>query len=127
MKIAVIGGGTAGYMAAAHVTKNFPDFDLYHIYDSSIPTIGVGEGTQAHFPAWLDSITGLSFSELEERCKLTRKFGIKFENWGVKHQQFMHNFYPLKAAYGYHISAAKLVELLQEYVSATHIEKKYAM
>lgn len=44
-------------MAAAHITKQFPQFDLYHIYDSNIPTIGVGEGTQADFPHWLKNIT----------------------------------------------------------------------
>lgn len=124
MKVAVIGGGTAGYMAAAHLTKHFPDFELYHIYDSTIPTIGVGEGTQAHFPSWLTEITGLGFAELQARCNITRKYGIKFENWGVKNAEFMHNFYPPKSAYGYHISAAKLVELLQEYITANQIDKK---
>ena len=124
MKIAVVGGGTAGYMAAAHVSKHFPQFDLYHIYDSNIPTIGVGEGTQAHFPGWLEDITGLTFDELEARCKVTRKFGIMFENWGEKQPQFMHNFYPPKSAYGYHLSASNLVELLRSYVTATQIDKK---
>lgn len=124
MKIAVIGGGTAGCMAAAHITKYFPDFELYHIYASSIPTIGVGEGTQTAFPEWLYKITGLNFSALQERCKVTRKFGIQFENWGVKNKHFLHNFYPIQSSYGYHISAAKMVELLQEYVSATRIDKK---
>lgn len=124
MKIAVIGGGTAGYMAAAHITKHFPQFNLYHIYDSSIPTIGVGEGTQAHFPAWLENITGLTFDELETQCNVTRKFGIMFENWGEKHPEFMHNFYPPKSAYGYHLSASNLVELLRAYVTAIQIDKK---
>jgi tryptophan halogenase len=124
MKVAVIGGGTAGYMATAHITKHFPSFELYHIYDSTIPTIGVGEGTQAHFPAWLEDITGLSFSELQEKCNVTRKYGIKFENWGIKNKEFMHNFYPPKSSYGYHISAAKLVEILHEYITATRINTK---
>jgi tryptophan 7-halogenase len=124
MKVAVIGGGTAGFMAAAHITKHFPSFELYHIYDSQIPTIGVGEGTQAQFPAWLEEITGLSFLELQARCNITRKYGIKFEDWGIKNKEFMHNFYPPKTTYGYHLSAAKLVNLLQEYVTATHLDKK---
>lgn len=124
MKVAVIGGGTAGYMATAHITKHFADLELYHIYDSKIPTIGVGEGTQANFPEWLELITGLNFSELQERCSVTRKFAIQFENWGVKNKNFMHNFYPIKSAFGYHISADKLIRLLQEYVSATRIDKK---
>jgi tryptophan halogenase len=124
LKIAVIGGGTAGCMTAAHITKYFPNFDLYHIYDSRIPTIGVGEGTQANFPQWLESITGLKFDELQSRCNITRKFAIQFENWGTKNKQFIHNFYPIKEAYGYHISADKLAELLKDHISATHIDQK---
>ncbi len=124
MKIAVIGGGTAGYIAAAHLTKYFPQFELYHIYDSRIPTIGVGEGTTPNFPTWLTHITGLYYPELKDRCKITLKYGIFFENWGVKYEQFMHNLYPIGETYAYHISADKIVELLQDYISATHIDKK---
>jgi tryptophan halogenase len=124
MKIAVIGGGTAGYIAAAHLTKYFPQFELYHIYDSRIPTIGVGEGTTPNFPTWLTDITGLYYPKLKDRCKITLKYGIFFENWGVKYKQFMHNLYPISETYAYHISADKIVELLQDYISATHIDKK---
>ena len=124
MKIAIIGGGTAGYIAAAQVTKKFPEFELYHIYDSNIPVIGVGEGTILGFPEWLSEITNLSYDELQKRCCLTRKFGACFENWGVEHKKFMHHFYPINEASAYHISADKLVELLKEYVQATRINKK---
>ena len=46
-KIAVVGRGTAGSLAAASVTNLLPDGDheLHHIYDSRIPVIGVGEGS----------------------------------------------------------------------------------
>ena len=46
-KIAVVGRGTAGSLAAASVTRLHPDSDheLHHIYDSRIPVIGVGEGS----------------------------------------------------------------------------------
>jgi tryptophan halogenase len=124
MRIAVIGGGTAGFMAAAHLTKHFSTTcKLYHIYDSRIPTIGVGEGTTPAFAAWLHEITGLSFYELQQKCLVTRKFSIQFENWGDEQKQFNHNFHP-KGAYGYHLSAAKLVSLLQDYVIATCMDKR---
>jgi tryptophan halogenase len=124
MKVAVMGGGTAGYMAAAHLSKFFPQLDLYHIYDPSLPTIGVGEGTLVGFTYWLRSITGLSYSELVKRCYITRKFGIRFENWGREYEKFFHHFYPIGKNNGYHISAAKIVEMLQEYVKATQIYKR---
>jgi tryptophan halogenase len=124
MKIAVIGGGTTGYIAASHISKHFPQFDLYHIFDSAIPTIGVGEGTIPCFLEWLDKITGLSYSELEKRCHITRKFGIRFENWGKKYDNFFHHFYPIdeQYSYSYHISAKEIVNLLQEYITATYID-----
>jgi tryptophan 7-halogenase len=122
MKVAVIGGGTAGHMAAAHLTKYFPSIDLYHIYNSRIPPIGVGEGTTPPFLKWIDEITGLSFAELQERCDVTHKYGIRFENWGKKHRQYSHYFSPIEEA-TYHISAAKLVKLLREYITATFFDR----
>ena len=122
MKIAVIGGGTTGYIAASHISKYFPQFDLYHIFDSAIPTIGVGEGTTPYFLEWLDKITNLSYAELEKRCHITRKYGISFENWGKKYDKFFHHFYPIDKQYSYHISAKEIVNLLQEYITATYID-----
>jgi tryptophan halogenase len=124
MKIAVIGAGTAGSMAAAMVSHRFPDAELYHIYDPSIPTIGVGEGTVVTFPMWLHQLTRLSEDSIRERCGITRKYGITFENWGPAHQSFLHHFTPAEQAYSYHISASGIVELLNDYIHATRIEKK---
>lgn len=122
MKIAVIGGGTAGYMAAAQMTKFFPAYELYHIYDSRIPTIGVGEGTLPSFTTWIHAVTGLEFAELEERANMTHKYGILFENWGTTQQKFNHDFAGGK--YAYHMSAKKLVPVLQDYVKATYLDQR---
>jgi len=43
MRIAVLGGGTAGFIAAAHLTRHLPQAELLHVFDSRIPTIGVGK------------------------------------------------------------------------------------
>lgn len=124
MKIAVIGGGTAGHIAAAHITKYFPQFELYHIFDSRIPTIGVGEGTLPGFPTWLADVTGLDYPDLKNRCQITIKYGNCFENWGSKYQQFMHHFYPIGETYAYHISADQIVKILQDYISGAYIDKQ---
>ena len=123
LRVAIVGGGTAGYIAATHLSKHFPQFDLYHVFDASIPPIGVGEGTTLNFPPWLSEVTGVSEQELVERCHVTRKFGIKFENWGTRHAEFMQHFHPV-GQYAYHISADTIIELLAEHVRATRIDAK---
>ena len=42
MKIAVVGGGTAGWMTAAYLSKSF---DVTIIESADIPIVGVGEST----------------------------------------------------------------------------------
>lgn len=122
MKIAVIGGGTAGYMAAAHISKFFPDYELYHIYDSNMPTIGVGEGTLPGFPEWLHAVTELDFEELQKAAHITHKIGVQFEQWGKLNNAYNHNF--ARERYGYHISATEIIPLLQTVIKGTHLNKK---
>ncbi len=122
VKVAVVGGGTAGFLAAAHMSHFFPDCELFHIYDSHLPSIGVGEGTIPSFPPWLEAITGLDFPALQERCQATLKLGIRFENWGRAYPIFFHNF--SAGSYAYHISAAGLPAVLQESIRATRIDRR---
>jgi tryptophan halogenase len=121
-RVAVLGGGTAGFVAAAHLTKRFPGFELFHIYDTRIPTIGVGEGTTPLFPAWIRDITGLDDTEIRRRCRMTQKHGLYFENWGKHQTPFQEDFF--FNSYAYHISASDLVELLRSYVKATLLDRR---
>ena len=123
MRIAIIGGGTAGYMAAAHLTKFVPWAKLYHIYDSHIPSIGVGEGTTPPFVSWVHEITGLDFSALQAACDMTWKYGIRFEQWGKTRPYYLNYFAPIEGA-AYHISAAKLAKLLKDYIQAEYLDQK---
>jgi 2-polyprenyl-6-methoxyphenol hydroxylase-like FAD-dependent oxidoreductase len=123
MRIAVLGGGTAGFVAAAHFTRNFPQEQLLHIFDSNIPTIGVGEGTTPRFPGWFEEVTGLGFSELAARCRATLKRGTRFDGWGERGTRFLHRFQPVRLI-GYHFDAAQLVHLLAEHVRAERIDAR---
>lgn len=124
MRIAVIGGGTAGFMAAAHVSTYHPDASLVHIFDPRISTIGVGEGTNPDFPPWLLGVTGLGHEDLVRECSMTMKYGIRYENWGRRTPQFVHNFYPIGKTAAFHLSAAKLVDLLARYVRGTRLTRR---
>ena len=125
-KVAVIGRGTAGSLAAASVTRLHPesDYELHHIFDSRIPAIGVGEGSWPSLVQELAQLTNLPHEKIQREIKGTRKYGVAFEGWGQRKQNFIHYFTPQQVSYAYHLAADLLAELLHESANATHIDAK---
>ncbi|MDE0273044.1 MAG: tryptophan 7-halogenase [Gammaproteobacteria bacterium] len=125
-KIAVVGRGTAGALAAASVTRQHPDGDheLHHIYDSRIPVIGVGEGGWPSLVPLLQQLTGLPHEAIQQRLNGTRKHGVAFEGWGRRDRDFIHHFTPQEVSYAYHLSADVMGDLLQEATNARHIDAR---
>jgi tryptophan halogenase len=123
MRVAVLGGGTAGFIAAAHLTRHLPQAELLHVFDSRIPTIGVGEGTTPRFPIWFEEVTGLGFPHLAERCGATLKNGSRYEGWGSDGIDFVHRFQPIWLT-AYHFDAAAVVQVLGEHVRATRVDAR---
>lgn len=123
LKVAILGAGTAGFVAAAQFTRALPDAELLHVFDSQLPTIGVGEGTTPRFPGWFEDVTGLSFETLAERCGATLKTGTQFEGWGTDGSTFVNRFQPLRLV-GYHFDAASVVRVLAEHVRATRLDAR---
>ncbi|MXY57730.1 MAG: tryptophan 7-halogenase [Gammaproteobacteria bacterium] len=123
-KIAVVGRGTAGALAAASVTRLHPDSDheLHHIYDSRIPVIGVGEGSWPSLVQELHKLTDLPHETVQQRLKGTRKYGVAFEGWGRRNRDFTHYFTPQQVSYAYHLSADLMGELLHESTRAHHVD-----
>ena len=125
-KVAVVGQGTAGSLAAACVTRQLPegDHELHHIYDSRIPVIGVGEGSWPSLVHQLQQLTNLPHETVQRRLTGTRKYGVAFEGWGRSGRDFTHYFAPQQVSYGYHLAADRMAELLQEGTKARHIDTK---
>ncbi len=125
-KIAVVGRGTAGSLAAASVTRLHPhsDHELDHIYDSRIPAIGVGEGSWPTLVQQLQQLTNLPHETVQQRLQGTRKYGVAFEGWGRRNRDFTHYFTPQQVCYAYHLSADLMADLLHESTRARHIDAK---
>ena len=85
-RIAIVGGGTAGWLAALVLSSEKsrpngePAPDITLIESSKIPTIGVGEGTTAIFRQLLLS---LGIDERKFLCETgaTIKYGIRHKDW----------------------------------------------
>ncbi len=125
-KIAVVGRGTAGSLAAATVTRLHPDsgHELHHIYDSRVPVIGVGEGSWPSLVQHLRELTDLPHETVQQRLQGTRKYGVAFEGWGRRERDFIHYFTPQQVSYAYHLSADLMADLLRESTRARHIDAK---
>lgn len=82
MKICILGGGTAGWLAALILTKERPDNEYTLIESEKIGPIGVGEGSTGLFSDLIKSgYYGISTEEFITRTDALPKLGIRFTNW----------------------------------------------
>jgi len=75
--ILIVGGGSAGWMTAAHLIKVFPKKNITVIESNLVSTIGVGESTLSDFKLWLDFLK-INTKEFMVGCDATFKLGISF-------------------------------------------------
>jgi tryptophan halogenase len=81
--ISIIGGGTAGLVAALILKKRFPKLAVNVVRSKNIGTIGVGEGSTEHWLEFMDHM-GFTHREIIQQCDATLKCGIMFKNWSDK-------------------------------------------
>lgn len=94
-KIAIVGAGTAGWLAANHLGHELradPDVHITVIESADVPTIGVGEGTVPYVMKGLERF-GIAEAELLLECDTTFKQGIKFVDWLDKNIHGEHHYY----------------------------------
>lgn len=78
--ICVVGGGTAGLVAALILKKSYPSLRVDIIESSKIGIIGVGEGSTEHWKTFMDFMN-MDKKDMLKSCDATFKAGIMFDNW----------------------------------------------
>lgn len=80
--IAIVGGGTAGLIAATILRKRL-NIKVDVIRSENIGIIGVGEGSTEHFSEYLEFMD-INPYHIIKQCDATYKSGIMFDGWGDK-------------------------------------------
>jgi tryptophan 6-halogenase len=79
----IMGGGTAGWMAACLLAKSWPQHAVTLVESPDVGIIGVGEGSTPQLRAFFKGL-GLAEADWMPRCNATYKNGIVFKRWSER-------------------------------------------
>jgi len=92
LKVVIAGGGTAGWLAAAALTRQLAGFlDITLIESEEIGTVGVGESTIPPMKTF-HRMLRIDEQEFMKATHATFKLGIQFENWKTEGDRYFHSF-----------------------------------
>ncbi|MCH9786628.1 tryptophan 7-halogenase [Pseudomonadales bacterium] len=90
--VIIVGGGTAGWMCAAALSKLIGNrLNITLVESEQIGTIGVGEATVPTFLT-LHRLLKIDEADFLSKVQGTIKLGISFENWRKIGHQYIHSF-----------------------------------
>ena len=97
-RIIIVGGGTAGWMAAAALSR-FTDREIILVESETIGTVGVGEATIPQIRLFNAGL-GIDEAEFLRETRGSFKLGIEFDGWVGEGRSYMHAFGPIGHAAG---------------------------
>jgi tryptophan 7-halogenase len=91
--VVVVGGGSAGWMAAAALATYLGRQASIRLIESDeIGIVGVGEASVPHIRTFNGQTLGIDEAEFVRRTQGTVKLGIHFENWSRIGDSYFHGF-----------------------------------
>lgn len=91
-KVVITGGGTAGWVAAAALSKQLGKLiEIVLVESEQIGTVGVGEATIPPMRTF-HSLLGIDEQEFMRATNAVFKLGIAFKNWGQIGDHYIHPF-----------------------------------
>lgn len=98
-QVAIVGGGSSGWMTAACLAKLCPHLQISLIESANIKTIGVGESTQARINEFLQ-LLDLRDEDWMPYCNATYKNAVRFTNFRENDGSYFD--YPFTTAFDFH-------------------------
>ena len=91
MKILIVGGGSAGWMTAATLESQFPNYKISLIESKNISTVGVGESTLGQITDWM-RLLKIEDKDFIKHVDGSYKLSIKFTDFYKKGEAFHYPF-----------------------------------